>query len=130
MSEAQKPAVLLLGHGSKAKEANLALYRVAEDLRATRAYALVECAFLEINQPDIPAGLELCKAAGADWIIVMPYFLHLGRHVQEDLPRLIGQWQSCNPELKIQLSECLGYSSLLVKLVQERIRQAALLNPG
>lgn len=119
-----KTAILLLGHGSRASEANTAMYRVADDLRAGGQYAFVTCAFLELNDPDIPAGLNLCREAGIDQIVVIPYFLHLGRHVQEDLPRIIGEWQTANPSVAVRLGQPFGYSPRLVELVQERINQA------
>lgn len=119
-----KRAILLLAHGSRVKDADLAMYRVAADLKATGQYAVVECAFLEINQPDIARGLTNCKAAGATQIVVIPYFLHLGRHVQEDLPRIIAEWQQNNPGVEVIQGESLGYSPKLSELVQERIAQA------
>lgn len=124
MSAINKPAVLLLGHGSRLVEANESMYRVAADLKATGQYLTMECAFLEINQPDIPAGLTSCLEAGATQIIVIPYFLHLGRHVQEDLPRIIAAWQNENPSPKVILGQPFGYSPRLVELVQDRIGEA------
>jgi sirohydrochlorin ferrochelatase len=120
----EKTAVLLLGHGSRAKEANDAMYRVAQDLRQTEQFAVVECAFLEMNQPDIAGGLTSCHAQGAKRIIIIPYFLHLGNHVQKDLPRLIGDWWADRPEVEIIMGQHLGYSPLLTQLVQERIAEA------
>ena len=124
MSAIIKPAVLLLGHGSRLLEANESMYRVASDLRATQQYLTVECAFLEINAPDIPAGLTNCQEAGATQIIVIPYFLHLGRHVKEDLPRIIAAWQNQNPSPQVILGQPFGYSPRLVELVQDRIDEA------
>lgn len=117
-------AILLLGHGSRAVDANEAMHHVASDLRATGQYSIVECAFLEINQPDIPAGLTNCREAGATHIVVIPYFLHLGNHVKKDLPEIIGNWQQTNPTIDVTVGQHFGYSPKLVELVQERIGQA------
>jgi sirohydrochlorin ferrochelatase len=121
-----KLAVLLIGHGSRAEGANEAQYRVARDLRDSGQYPVVECAFLEINRPDIPAGLTLCKEAGASRIVVVPYFLHMGTHVRRDLPRIIGEWWSDNSEIEIVEGQPLGYSPRMTALVEDRIRQALL----
>lgn len=115
----EKIAVLLLGHGSRAVDANTAQYQVAGDLRQT--YPIVECAFLELNSPSIPEGLTLCQQAGASRIIVIPYFLSLGRHVQKDLPEIIGEWRKTNPDVEVKLGNPLGYSSKMTALVLERI---------
>lgn len=123
-SKREVTAILLLGHGSRAVDANEAMHRVAADLRATGQYAIVECAFLEINQPDIPAGLTRCLEAGATHIIVIPYFLHLGNHVKKDLPEIIGNWQEAHPTIAVTVGQHFGYSPKIVELVQERISQA------
>ena len=116
-------AILLIGHGSRATEANEAMYQVAAELKATQKYPIVECAFLEINQPDISAGLSNCQVAGAVRIVVVPYFLHLGNHVQQDLPGIIGAWQTANPGIEIVMGRHFGYSPKLVELVEERIKE-------
>ncbi len=117
-------AVLLLGHGSRAQDAHDSMYRVTEVLRAEGQFISVECAFLEINQPDIPGGLDLCRAAGATEITVVPYFLSMGRHVKEDLPRIISEWGATNPGIKVIQSEHLSFSPHMVALVRERIEGA------
>lgn len=120
----EKTAILLIGHGSRAAGANDAQYRVAADLQSSDRYLVVECAFLEINQPDIPAGLTACREAGATRIVVAPYFLHLGNHVRQDLPRITDEWRLANPTVEVVISPPLGYSPKLSQLVEERIHQA------
>jgi len=100
------------------------MYQIAETLKATKQFYFVECAFLEINQPDIAIGLTICQEAGAKQIVIVPYFLHLGSHVQRDLPNIISGWQKDNPTIKIIMGQHLGFSPLLVSLVQERIQEA------
>ncbi len=100
------------------------MYRVAAELKTTGQYGIVECAFLEMSQPDIPIGLTTCRDLGATRIIVIPYFLHLGNHVRQDLPRLIGEWQSANPAIGVTTGQHLDYSPKLVELVQQRIEEA------
>src|SRR5690349_15740852 len=119
-----KTAILLIGHGSRVPGANDSQYRVGQDLRETGRYLVVECAFLEINLPDIGMGLTLCRQAGATRIVVIPYFLHMGTHVRRDLPRIIGEWWSENPEIEILEGSPLGYSSKITGLVEDRIQQA------
>lgn len=117
-------AVLLIGHGSRTAGANEAQFRIAQDLRETGRYLVVECAFLEINQPDIGAGLTLCRQAGATRIVAVPYFLHMGTHVRRDLPRIIGDWWVENSDIEIVEGNPLGYSPKITGLVEERIREA------
>lgn len=120
----EKTAILLIGHGSRAEGANDSQYRVTADLKSSGRYSLVECAFLEISQPDIPAGLDICRTAGATKIVVVPYFLHMGNHVRKDLPRIIGEWWLANSDIEVVDSPPLGYSPKITELVEERISQA------
>lgn len=116
--------MLLLGHGSKAIGANDGMYQIAATLKTTGQFYLVECAFLEVNKPDIATGLTNCQEAGAKRIVIIPYFLHFGSHVQRDLPNIISGWQEHNPAIEIIMGQHLGFSPLLVSLVQERINEA------
>lgn len=127
--QSDKTAVLLIGHGSRAQGANDAQYLIAQDLRESGRYSIVECAFLEISRPDIRAGLSLCRQAGATCIVVVPYFLHMGTHVQRDLPRIIGDWWAENSEIEIVEGQPLGYSPKITELVEERISQALAFRP-
>ena len=61
-----KTAILLIGHGSRAPEANEAMYQVAATLKDSQNGGIIECAFLEISQPDIGTGLSNCRQAGAE----------------------------------------------------------------
>jgi sirohydrochlorin ferrochelatase len=123
MLENELTAILLLGHGSRAQEANEAMYRVAQDLKEQGQYSIVECAFLEFNAPDIAGGLSLCKEQGAKRVIIIPYFLHAGVHVLKDLPRIIGDWWGANEATEVLLGKPFGYSPLITQLVQQRIEE-------
>ena len=81
-------------------------------------------AFLEINRPSIPEGIELCTGLGAERIVLLPYFLHLGNHVGKDLPRLMLEGQIRHPEVEIILGPHLGYHPKLAEIVQERLAEA------
>jgi sirohydrochlorin ferrochelatase len=122
MAENQEKAILLIAHGSRAADANTAMYRVADDLREGE-WGAVECAFLELNEPLIPEGLTRCADAGANLIIAVPYFLHLGKHVKEDLPRIISEWRAANPGIEVRLGNPFGYSPRLTELIGERIAE-------
>jgi sirohydrochlorin ferrochelatase len=119
-----RTAILLVSHGSKARNANQSLFELAAALEATGEYLKVQYAFLELNTPTIPEGLALCQQAGAREIILIPYFLSMGMHVREDLPRLIREWEAGNPETPVKTAGPLGLSPIMVSLLQERVNSA------
>ena len=78
---------IVFAHGSRIESANQAVRDVAVQMAASGQH-IVEAAFLELGQPDLTAAAALLIARGAKRIIVIPYFLTLGTHMQRDLPRL------------------------------------------
>ena len=52
-------------------------------------WALFETAFLEAA-PRLHDAVAKLAAAGAEEVLVLPYFLTLGIHLQRDLPKLVG----------------------------------------
>lgn len=116
-----KKAVLLLGHGSKAKEANDTLRAVAETLRAREGYGCVHAAFLQMETPDFQEGFGEIASKGFNDIIVMPYFLYTGLHVKQDLPEEIAKAKEKFPHVNVRLARSLGFHDKLVDVTVERI---------
>lgn len=119
-----KRAVLLVGHGSKLAHSSDSLFQVRDALREKEPDTIVHAAFLEICTPDIPGGIELCLEEGADEIVVVPYFVQAGRHVVEDIPRIVASLQEKHPTKSIRLASYLGFDERLVDVVRERIETA------
>ena len=85
---------------------------------------MIEAAFLEINAPSIPEGIDICAAAGAQQIVLLPYFLHLGNHVLKDMPRFVEEGRQRHPGREIVLGPHLGFHEKLVEIVEERLGEA------
>ncbi|MDA1165061.1 MAG: CbiX/SirB N-terminal domain-containing protein, partial [Planctomycetota bacterium] len=68
-------AVLLIAHGSRRADANYDLVVIADLLRDEGEYSIVVASYLELAVPSIPDGARQCVAAGADCVLMMPYFL-------------------------------------------------------
>jgi len=118
-------AVLLIAHGSRRREANDDLARLAEMLRSRWSRGPVEIAYLELAEPTIPQGLEACLRQGASEIRMSPYFLSEGAHVTEDLTRFRNDFASIHPEVRVILCPPLGLHPLIVEIVLQRIGETA-----
>lgn len=114
-------AVLLLGHGSKAFEANETLRKVASVVKERAGYRSVMPAFLQIERPDFQEAVDMMVAEGHHEITVMPYFLYMGLHVTKDLPGEITAAMERHPGLAVTLTENLGFHNKLVDVTIERI---------
>ncbi len=119
-----KRAVLLVGHGSKLAGSNTALEQVIGALRQQVPAAFFQAAFLELQSPNILEGIELCLHQGADEVVVVPYFVQTGRHVVEDIPRIVAEAKARFPEKNILLAQYLAFDSRIVSVVVDRIREA------
>ncbi len=94
-----RAAYLLIAHGSRDAEANRAFFEFLEKFRHAYSHRKVEGAFLELAKPGILEGIENCIRAGADEIFVIPLMFFPGRHVKEDIPRLIQESRAKHPNV-------------------------------
>jgi sirohydrochlorin ferrochelatase len=79
---------VVFGHGSSVESANDAVRAVAAAAACEGAWDLYETAFLECS-PGLVDAVAKLVASGAESILVLPYFLTLGIHLQRDLPKLV-----------------------------------------
>jgi sirohydrochlorin ferrochelatase len=117
-------ALLLIAHGSRRPAANADLDHLAEQMRVGGEYRHVQPAYLELCEPGIVAGGELCVAAGAERVVLVPYFLSAGVHVVEDLAAARDVLANRHPAVEFVLAEPLGRHPLLVQVVSDRAQEA------
>ena len=113
-------AALLIAHGSRRAEANADLVKLADAVRETNQFGIVEIAYLELAEPDIPMGAATCVSQRANRILMMPYFLSAGVHVRNDLQEFQSTFQEQYPGATVEVCEHLGLHSKLVEVVIER----------
>ena len=99
--------LLLIAHGSRRAASNEAVIALAEAMQKSAGLP-VRAAFLELAEPSIAEGIEQCILAGARQLDILPYFLAPGRHVQEDIPRLVSQAMHSHPQVTWRLLPHLG----------------------
>jgi sirohydrochlorin ferrochelatase len=87
---------------------------------------LVEPAHMELAEPTIAQAVARCAAAGAQRVVIAPYFLSRGRHVQQDIPSLAAEAAAANPGVECVVAEPIGIDSLMAQLVENRVQAAAL----
>ena len=123
-SENRKRAVILIGHGSRAAGADDDMDRVAAHLR-TAINGTVEVCRMGGRGISLEEAFERCIRQGADEIIVLPYFLHFGVHLRQDIPEMLLKTAANHPEIRLVLGRHLGYDDALARLVQQRLIESA-----
>ena len=113
---------VVFAHGSSIESANDAVRAVATDMER-RGGMLVAAAFLEGGQPDLRGAVD-SLADRVSRIVVVPYFLTLGLHLQRDLPRLAEEVRRAHPELEIQVTPPLDGHPSMVEVLLARAREA------
>jgi sirohydrochlorin ferrochelatase len=115
-------ALVLVGHGSRAPEANAALADLARML-ARDAGVRAFPGYLEMTEPTIPGALRAAASTGAHRIVVVPYFLSPGVHVRRDLTAIV---VAARAELgvTIEISDFLGAHPEVPRLLAELARNA------
>lgn len=119
-----KTALLVMVHGSPRPVANADMFRVVEEVKTRGVFDDVQVGFMECNTPTIPEAVAACAEHGAEKVIAVPYFLHTGTHVADDLPTLLDEAQAEYPHLQFQMGRYLGTSPLLTDILARRASAA------
>jgi sirohydrochlorin ferrochelatase len=112
-------ALLLIAHGSRREASNQEVRELAARLEQTvgNHFDRVIAAFLELAEPDIPTGVDLCVDSGATAVTVVPYFLSAGRHVASDIPAELDKAARKHQSLTILQSGYLGTHESIPELL-------------
>jgi sirohydrochlorin ferrochelatase len=115
-------AVLLISHGSYSSKTKEEVIDLVKKLKHKTNINVFEYAFLEIEKPNIPKGLEICIEQGATEILVLLNFLNSGRHVNTDIPAQIKMVQANHPQVRISISQPIGQHSKIADLFVDLIQ--------
>jgi sirohydrochlorin ferrochelatase len=110
-------ALVLVGHGSRAPEANAALVDLAHTLARDTGVPTI-AGYLEMTEPTIPGALRAAAASGARRIVVVPYFLSPGMHVNRDLTEIVAAARA-ELDVAIEISDFLGAHPEVPRLLAE-----------
>jgi sirohydrochlorin ferrochelatase len=118
-----KRAVILIGHGSRAAGADDDMEKIAAGLRAKLGGIVATC---RMSGRGIPFDevFDQCVRQGAKSVIVLPYFLHFGIHLREDIPEILRENGRKHPDVRLVLGKHLGYDDALITLVAKRIEES------
>lgn len=117
-------ALILVDHGSKLDEANRLLEPIAKSIRSKSDYIVVEIAHMELAPPTLAQAYARCIQAGAQEIVIAPYFLASGNHATSDIPRMAAEAAAAHPDVQWRLAEPLGFDERIVNVVLERAAEA------
>jgi len=106
-------ALLIIDHGSRRQDANDLLPEIARMLREMSGFKIVQFAHMELAEPTIQQGFDACVAAGAEEVIVHPYFLGPG----------VAEAAAKHQGVSFRITEPLGIHPKIGELILERVSQ-------
>jgi sirohydrochlorin cobaltochelatase len=132
-------SLFIAGHGTEQNERSReAVERQVELIRGQNIYGDVQAIFME-EDPRIPTCYERAQTRN---IVIVPFFISDGMHVQEDIPVMLGEparivqqrlearqatWR--NPTEKkgklVWVASSVGTEKLMADVIMERVREAA-----
>jgi len=116
---------IVFAHGSRIESANEAVRSVAVGVASQGQLDPVVAAFLEGGSPDLAGAVDQLAQRGVDRIVVIPYFLTLGTHLQRDLPVLAEASRERHPEVTIEITAPLDGHPAMVDALLDRALGAA-----
>ena len=120
MAADHKAGLVVFAHGSSVEQANEAVRQVASRAARQSGFELWSAAYLELAQPDLAAAVEDLLARGAERIVITPYFLTMGIHLQRDLPNIAADVSARHPGVEIICTEPLDGHPALESILSER----------
>ncbi len=80
--------------------------------------------FSKAGKPDLRGAIDRLAGQGVEHVIVIPYFLTLGMHLQRDLPRLVEEIRAVHRGIEIQVTPPLDGHPALIDALLGRAREA------
>ncbi|MBZ5592738.1 MAG: CbiX/SirB N-terminal domain-containing protein [Acidobacteriia bacterium] len=119
-----KTAVVIFAHGSSIESANDSVRRIAANVRREAGFDVVEAAFLEQGRPDLAGAVAAAVAQGAARVVVVPYFLTLGVHLQRDLPNIVSGLARIHKGVELHVTPPLEGHPALSEILKQRAQEA------
>ncbi|MBI4229309.1 MAG: sirohydrochlorin chelatase [Planctomycetes bacterium] len=114
-----RPALALIGHGSRDPEGNVQFADFARTI-CRRLGRDAEVGFIDHAEPTLDDALA-AAAEGARALTVMPVILFAAGHVKTDVPEAVARLKGSHPRLPVRVAAHVGIHDDLVSILEDRI---------
>ena len=119
MTNPSTNGIVLFAHGSRDPLWRLPMEAVLARMRAEQPALEVRCAYLELCAPDLAGAVAELATLGATQITIASLFLGAGRHVREDLPRMVQDLAHNFGHLQLRLQPPIGEDARMTALMAD-----------
>ncbi|HEX7140862.1 MAG TPA: CbiX/SirB N-terminal domain-containing protein [Nitrososphaeraceae archaeon] len=114
--------VLVIGHGSSDRRATEAFIFTINAIK--QYYRNVEYCFLELEGPTIQEGINSIIKKNPKIVLIMPYFLHKGIHIKNDVIKEVKTALKSHTFTNILIADHIGVDDKMVSLILQRANEA------
>jgi len=125
LAAGETAGVVLAAHGSRFAQSVDQVEAIAVQLQDICGRMPVVAGYLDINRPDLATSCRMLLRQGVDHLAMLPCFLHAGRHVKEDLPRISAAVADEFPDRKLALMDPLEDVTGLTEIVLSQLSPCA-----
>lgn len=112
-------ALIFLAHGSRREKSNQEVLELVDAIRAPlgNTFDVVGAAFLELTPPALEDAMQQALERGARSILIYPFFLNSGKHVDKDIPAIVGDFQTRYPDRGFEVVRHFGAAEEIPGLI-------------
>jgi len=119
--------VIVAAHGSRRKSSAAEVAALAEKLDAkvktdgSTDIQQVKHAFLQFCDPSLETVIQEMADSGVDEIVIFPFFISAGSHVQTDIPRAVETARQKHPGVRFHVTRHLGILNAVEDLILQEV---------
>ena len=121
---------IVFAHGSSVESANEAVRSVARQAAQRGGWNHYTAAFLGGGRPTLTEAARELSMRGVEHLVVLPYFLTSGLHLERDLPALIAEVKQSHPGVEIEVTLPLDGHPGLVDALLDRAKSFSSCKPA
>src|SRR5438270_11664374 len=118
----EKPALLLVGHGSRSAVGVAEYWDFAAVVRGLAPDLRVGCGFIELAEPDLDHAIDDLVEGGATSVAAVPLVLLGAGHLKNDGPNALHRARTRHPSVEFAYAPDLGIHPLVLGVAEDRIR--------
>jgi cobalt/nickel transport system ATP-binding protein len=119
-----KPALLLIGHGSRSEAGVTQFWQFADVLQLAAPHLQIGSGLIEFAPPSLDEAIDTLVAEGAAGVVAVPLVLLGAGHMKDDGPAALARARTRHPEMPFAYARDLGVHPLVLEAIEAKARMA------
>ncbi|MES2663320.1 MAG: CbiX/SirB N-terminal domain-containing protein [Pseudomonadota bacterium] len=126
----EKSGLIIFSHGSKRASSINQILQLTECMKQnlSQRFSHVNAAFLEFAQPNLLQAVAEHHNLGMENVVVFPYFLTPGKHVESDIPEEMEKIKAQYSRLRLSCAPFMAshpnWNSIMTSVILDHVNQA------